>query len=827
MIVENSCSIGIVPTPLFPAFQPRRDSTPRSPPLLLPKLKPVPFFETRIPVMAMEAEVADPEMAGTSSTALETSVVSDQQAAAQPSQLTDELQILKMKILELEKRAEPPPVPPPLSDEMEQYRRMEKCLYRHRKEWQANLDSTQHFTMEPRSREKLYEFGFPPGPWSYHWQIETEYNRPDPFDPHHQCADDKALGNGGKVDEYDCAIDFGNRRDRLRKNFEWEMDRLYLAEETDLRRRRRLKEAEAERQQQEAPSTETQGSGQDEDGKDEDGKMEEDGKQDEAHPALTCKTVRRCAEPMLNRVEWFAFKVLAGVPESRARVVDILIGDPIIEDELSQGSRGFGYLRRRSRKLQKVTVRKADSTTPGQAQLPERIRVHSSTLLTILDKILGLEGSRVMAQDGRPIVFLRPFKALAYCEQALREWCATLEKKFSKNSVGRSLEGPGEEKEMLDPSEPKASKAEGSDVNNETGEQIKNEHPNNQDEEDEKEQEDDPNDITRSETALDHLKCLVTFLDEDLSPKRNYLSQSGHETVFFSDLWNLFRPGTEVIRNDGKQVYRVLHVTTAKHRSNVDYQPSYDLPGNNKKEAKADVSVFCVHIDFNGQHLGPVLNIFGFKRFEGEKPVRSLTVYPLRYHPLSRADFSDVEWRSLEEYPEAQRFRQKLVRRGAMFLEVAAVRHMYYSGPTLEAREEVESQVVVDFETAFSVEEGTRALFEKPELELLTGSDFLDEEDENPSISCPTCCKDDRVYNDSHVDRKQTGEYIERLLPDKGAPEAPSIALVPRMLKELQGTGPGNSLAVSDEELLIMSHRVYGFILRSRKWGEFSFKVLI
>ncbi|RSL55915.1 hypothetical protein CEP54_009121 [Fusarium duplospermum] len=769
--------------------------------------------------MAMEMEATERETVEASiqsTMAPASSETDDQAAATHPPKLTNEIHILKAKILELEKRSEAPPEPPahlpPLSSEMEQYRRMEKCLYRHRKEWQAS-HSMQEFGMGPETRDIGAKFGFPAGPWDFHWGIdnrrETEYNRPDPFNPHHQCGDEEALGDEDNIDEYDHAIDFGSRRDRLRKNFEWEMDRLYLVEETDIRRRQRLEEEKRLREQTSNP--EHQGS--------ENG---ENGKED---TAVTVSNVRQYAKPVINRIEWLEFKALATVPEEHACAVDILIGDPIIEDKSAVASWWFGYLHRQSRKPQKAPVRKTVISAPGQAQLPERIRVHSNALLTILDKIFGSEGSRVMADEGSPIVFLRPFKALVYCEQALREWCAMLADKFNKDPEGDTRGGTGEQK-TPDSSEPKtqeiASNGTSSKENDKTNDQQHHKVEGQQDDDDTEEEEDDPNDITRSETALDHLKCLLTFFDEDIAKKRAHLSEGDNHSVFFSDLWHLFRPGTEVIRNDGKQAYRVLHVATAKHRRVLGYQAVYDLPDRKKEKSKPDLSVICVYIDFNGKHMGPVLKTFDFKRFEGERQVRSLEVYPLRYHPISVGDFGEREWKDLEEYPEADRFRQQLVRRGAMFLKVAAVRHMYYSGPTLEVREEVESQVVVDFETAFSIEEESHDLFPKPELEVLVDNDFLGEEEEGDSDYCYTCCRDDIVYNDAHVDRKQTEEYIDRLLPGKDL-EPPSIAFVPRPLKELQSAEPGHPAAVSDEELLIMSHRVYGFILRSRKWGERSF----
>jgi hypothetical protein len=71
-----------------------------------------------------------------------------------------------------------------------------------------------------------------------------------------------------------------------------------------------------------------------------------------------------------------------------------------------------------------------------------------------------------------------------------------------------------------------------------------------------------------------------------------------------------------------------------------------------------------------------------------------------------------------------------------------------------------------------------------------------------------------------YIDEKQRTEYIDSLLP-KGehGDQQPSIAIIPRQLKDLR-TGPDKSLAVTTDELLIMAYRVFGFVLRTRKWGR-------
>jgi hypothetical protein len=123
----------------------------------------------------------------------------------------------------------------PMSDIEQQYRRMEAFLYKHRKEWEI-AGGSQYFEMDRKIIPGRYkDQNIPFGPWMYKWQERSipEYNRPNPFDLTHQGID--VPGDTSEMDEFDIAIDFGAARDRIRKNFEWEMDRIFLAEEMCVR----------------------------------------------------------------------------------------------------------------------------------------------------------------------------------------------------------------------------------------------------------------------------------------------------------------------------------------------------------------------------------------------------------------------------------------------------------------------------------------------------------------------------------------------------------------------------------------------------------------
>ena len=755
---------------------------------------------------------------GADDVSMSATAVGDDQKPAQPGAtgFADDIHSLKIKILELERQAKAGLAGPEheesrskLMADLEQYRRMEACLYKHRKEWEKNIGPGKwsRTYIDPRGtsfgqQNWLLEFT--------HCLTEREYNRPDPFDPSHNCG----AGQRDVKDEYDLEIDFGGRRDRIRKYYEWELDRLFLAEEVDKRRRAKLKEAEQKKRRDRRTA---------------EAKEQLEGAQgvktdDKAGAERTASLPPAFAKPKLNPLGWYSFQRLARQEERDAFVLDILIGDPIIDDELAANRLWFGYSGRRAHKLHQDR-KSVNSLVPGKDTLPERIRIHSDVLLRILAIILGSDGSSLSEVDEARAIMLRPFKALVYRGQALRDWCAALEKKFKAASNTEGV-GPEEPKKEVD-TDTTAEKTSTDQPGLAEGHENRDDTASQTEEEDEGEKEEDKeNDITKSLVALEHLRCLLNFMDSTISAKQAHLNGPQCRKVFFSDLWQLFRPGVEVIGSDGKQAYRVIGVTNAKHRVAPAWERWYD-PSADKdtsKRKKPPFSVSCVYIDFDGKYVGPVVKVFDFQRFDGEREVTTLEVYPLRSHPVKQSEFSEVEWKELEALPTNEKYRQKLIRRGSKFLEVAAVKHMYYAGPTLEVRDEVESPVVIDFETTFTMkdeqikdrpdEDQPQRLW-KPMLQTLIGNPVQEDIDEGACHG--DCCRNEFVHDDAYVDRKQRAEYIDSLLPKASAlDEQPPVAIIPRPLKELS-TGPHG---VSENDLVIMSYRVFGFVLRSRKWGK-------
>lgn len=527
-------------------------------------------------------------------------------------------------------------------------------------------------------------------------------------------------------------------------------------------------------------------------------------------------------KPILNWVDWYAFKA-SGQALEESFVVDVLIGEPILP-----GHSAMIY-NPRQRQKQPVFFDEQNDGVPreltyrGQDPLPERIRIRSNSLVSILDRVLGFKVSYYMRRrnsDGVPtIVMVRPFKALSFHQNHLRDWYASMKSK--------SLPGTGHQGGLVEDDIPSTTlDAHKSDTpSNEATEKglVKGQNTNIFDSKelaqaDRKLHEEDH--VTLSPTAHSHLRCLLDFIDTTIVRKQEFLARHC-KRVTFIDLWHLFKPGAEVIEPGDKhlQCYKVIKVTSPQH--NVSTPLPFRL-FRIKEKQQPTVSIHCVYLDFDGTHLGPVSRKFDIARYQGEKDIMALPIYPL----------------SLAENNSA--IRQTLIERGKKFLQAVHVGHMHYNGLSLDSRDEIDSQVMVDFSEALVVREDRKNRDWKPNVQLRaklqrksprkrkdfdTSSDSdsdsdSDSEDDNDNLEhcAAECCAGDAIYRDNYVDEKQNEEFLSSLLSKADDKNPAPIAIIARVLQK------NNITHVIDDDLIIMTHRVFGFVLRSRSWGKYHKK---
>ncbi|KAM0331550.1 hypothetical protein ACHAQA_003228 [Verticillium albo-atrum] len=231
---------------------------------------------------------------------------------------------------------------------------------------------------------------------------------------------------------------------------------------------------------------------------------------------------------------------------------------------------------------------------------------------------------------------------------------------------------------------------------------------------------------TTSVTALLHLRCLMNFVDTEIRPKQEYISSSKCSRVYFHDLWFLFKPGDEVIDQMGKQAYVVLRVQIPRHRAEDPWErwnqraPKHDGSDDEEDdENNGPFTLHCAYIDFDGKNFGPVSKKFQIQPYDELKPIRSLTVRPLRF-------------------AEGHNTRKQFIERGRKLLDVSKFKAMYYMGVTLDKRDEIDSQVVIDFHEAL-LDEERRNAWEPTVAAVTTAADNMGDPCEAP------CCENSSV----------------------------------------------------------------------------------
>ncbi|KAI1743087.1 P-loop containing nucleoside triphosphate hydrolase protein [Xylaria scruposa] len=311
---------------------------------------------------------------------------------------------------------------------------------------------------------------------------------------------------------------------------------------------------------------------------------------------------------------------------------------------------------------------------------------------------------------------------------------------------------------------------------------------------------------------LSQIKCLVSFIDDDIKSKQEYLASSRCQSVSFADVPMLFSPGGAVVSKDHKQAYRVIKISCTRHRvkarkkkTRLDF-----LKDEGEVELKNNpVFVHCIHLDFNGKVMGPISSLFKIQKFDGQREVTSLPIFPL-------------------QHAKEDGLREKFVERGKMFFKVIGVKHMHYTGLTLKTRDDIDSQVVIDFEEAINRYPKWKppirsVLDDFPQSEVPPlGKGFSDPnlrkfmkaQRSMRKVCIEECCGSELKHFDEYVEDRGKEDYIVSQR-NRTVPARFPVTIVPHDFRDIM---ENNTL--TDDEYLIMSYRVFGFVLRSRKWHE-------
>ena len=565
--------------------------------------------------------------------------------------------------------------------------------------------------------------------------------------------------------------------------------------------------------------------------------------------------------PKVHRVERWAFKN-KHVAEKQSYAIEVLVG------EAKYYYQRTTHLAKKYGKTESTQAKAESSAEPSTAiaELPERFRINSEPVLTIMGQIDSEE-----AWSHIPTVVRRPYKPFIHFEPQIREKYQRLEEKWAKAEKAMVIDKSAVQdisetsspfitdakptKDLASekpdkPAEdgPKENVSESLASNSMVGD-LETKKPLSQ-----KELEDDdkdrravhmtsddsiskkddpevlePDDPTDSVEALQHLRCLIEFMDDELMPVVSRFHTVSNHKIAFSHLWYVFQPGdilyaplgsksedgvagafdrgdkqtnTRRLNDRFHEVWRIQFVSEGRPflRGKTDEDNNRD--GNEKAN---HFYILAYNVEFIGSIFGARSYLFFIRYFEGLRDITSLSFYPLGY--TQNADELKSRW----------------ITRGKLFKEFTTFKDRYYTGRSLTCHpngdrsldedlpkhaENIDSQVIVDFSEALAANPGWAAALWS--ISNLVSQDREFTEDYPTSFWKDVDGKDldrsetDHIYYDRRIDLKITEEYEKTDGLIKDDPE--------KSVFENGGFG--------DEHLILLPNRVFAFALKNRKFGK-------
>lgn len=238
-------------------------------------------------------------------------------------------------------------------------------------------------------------------------------------------------------------------------------------------------------------------------------------------------------------------------------MVSPTISDDVYKDTMSKRNHHSGDSTRST-----DLIPHPSSTESVQYPTPERIRINSTLLLELLERITDQNFTRTVFVEGtelRSQVILRPFKLFVIFEQEIRTHANQLRGKFMPNASG--AESPDSaliHNTVSDDCSKMATGATPSPALSEDQKEPKKRIMT----EPKTVEEEKPHESRR---CLEELKVLIDLLDTYLKATfdlRGQIDKGDLHSISFFDLWHLFRHGQEITSSEGHtQFYRILDIT--------------------------------------------------------------------------------------------------------------------------------------------------------------------------------------------------------------------------------------------------------------------------
>ncbi|RDL37691.1 uncharacterized protein BP5553_05124 [Venustampulla echinocandica] len=413
--------------------------------------------------------------------------------------------------------------------------------------------------------------------------------------------------------------------------------------------------------------------------------------------------------------------------------IDVLFAKTDLNHDIRREQLTRGNHRERP-KAKKDDVPQTEPSVTHDDGWIQRVRIQSQPILLHLAKVVG--ESWTVEQ---PRTFFRPFRVFIYFQPKMKEALSELEAKWGE---AEKLELAASAKEAAAINTPSA---EGNEAEASSDSKVaESKVEDGVGAEDTDHYDDESLDsIMDSIEALRDMRCYINFIDKEIMPLYQLFDGTTRQTIRFDDLWLLFRTGEIIFAPPGAENSHVGTTKKSQQRYAVNSQrgmyqtvwrvytvnnpddrheyPSLEIKSkplagdydNGINDSINDFKVWVYYIDFDGVSYGAVKKTFGIRRYEGEKDIRLLDCYPIRYEQNHEQILVDLR------------------KHGKLFQECLDKRHLAYNGwtltsnPTGESIEDdsgdlikhpefVESHVIVDFVEAFQTYPSWRPQFHQP-----------------------------------------------------------------------------------------------------------------
>jgi hypothetical protein len=218
--------------------------------------------------------------------------------------------------------------------------------------------------------------------------------------------------------------------------------------------------------------------------------------------------------------------------------------------------------------------------------------------------------------------------------------------------------------------------------------------------------------------AVEHLQCYVSFVEEHLMPLVDQFADANHSNpkrIRYEDLWYLFKPG-DLIYMPRSTIEKLLRQRGNKEAlpENAIYQTIWrlvifwphegdlELPmlGSSSSDWEAKTKLYFV--DYDGSAYRPVSLNVTMDHFDGEKDIRTLDVFPIRF-------MSDSETMTEKSREWGEKFTQCIAQRHVSYKAWTLLNEplgwrygLSSNGRPVTSPEFIDGDVIIDFQEAFN-----------------------------------------------------------------------------------------------------------------------------